>query len=368
MPVGGGKFTLEKTWRASGTGTTTFNAPGNFTLPFGKSVTTVQGRGGTGNPGTTGNISAYNPPSGGSANYNSFTSGNANYNPISPSTVIYNPTSGGNAYFNPAFPGSDYYNPVSGGNPYYNPIVPGNANYNAYQSGTDFYNPVVPGTTTYNSPLVRVEQWVTYEPFTENFYNVFFQNPSPCPTPFGQFDSNGAYIQTYYYCETVPGNSTTNPPTGGNYAGTNAPSGGNFAGNNPSSGGNYAGVNPSSGGNYAGTNPPSGGNVAGYNPISGGNFAGYNPQSGGNLANYNPPSGGNIASYNPSSPGTALYNPSSPAVAGTPSVALGVSMAGGATGTGTYVAPTTISTYDYPDNQTYPVTVGSGGYVQIEVK
>ena len=368
MPVGGGKFTLEKTWRASGTGTTTFNAPGNFTLPFGKSVTTVQGRGGTGNPLTAGNLASYNSPSGGNANYNTFTSGNANYNSISPSNVVYNPISGGNPNYNAVTGGNLVYNAITPGNPNYNATSGGNIVYNAFSPGNPNYNAISGGNATYNAPSVQVEQWTWNETYGLNYYDIFYINPSPCPTPFGQFDGAGGWIYTEYVCTPFPGSVTYNAVSGGNIAGYNAGGGGNFAGYNAVSGGNIAGYNAGGGGNFAGYNAASGGNIAGYNTISGGNFAGYNAAGGGNIAGYNASSGGNIAGYNATSPGSANYNPSSPAVPGTPSSALGVSMTGGTTGTGTFVGPTQISTYAYPDNQTYPVTVGSGGYVQIEVK
>jgi len=61
MGIGGGsKFTLEKTWRASGVGTTNFNAPGNFTIPYGRNVINVSGAGGTGTAAVPGNLN-YNP-------------------------------------------------------------------------------------------------------------------------------------------------------------------------------------------------------------------------------------------------------------------------------------------------------------------
>ena len=49
MSIGGGsKFTLEKTWRGAGTGTTKFNSPGNITIPYGRNSVLVSGQGGTG--------------------------------------------------------------------------------------------------------------------------------------------------------------------------------------------------------------------------------------------------------------------------------------------------------------------------------
>ena len=42
------QFGLEKTWRASGTGTVTYNSPGTYNLPYGKYDISLSGRGGTG--------------------------------------------------------------------------------------------------------------------------------------------------------------------------------------------------------------------------------------------------------------------------------------------------------------------------------
>lgn len=57
MPIGGGKFTLEKTWHSAAPSTTTLNASGNFTVPYGKYDIQIYGYGGTPIPG---NVSGYN--------------------------------------------------------------------------------------------------------------------------------------------------------------------------------------------------------------------------------------------------------------------------------------------------------------------
>ena len=118
-------FGLARTWRASGTGTQTFNAAGNYSIPYGRYQITVTGRGGTGTAAIPGNPN-YNPYVPGNPNYNPSTPGNPNYNP-------YTPASGGNfAGNNPSTPGNFAgNNPGSGGNFAGNnpttPAVPGNA-------------------------------------------------------------------------------------------------------------------------------------------------------------------------------------------------------------------------------------------------
>ena len=201
-------FGLEKTWRASGTGTQTFNSAGNYPIPYGRYRITVTGRGGTGTAAVPGNPN-FNPPTPGNPNYNPFVPGNANYNPFVP------------------------------GNPFYNPTVPGNPNYNPFTPGNPNYNPTVPGNANFN-PGFFVSKYGSFIPGNVAGYN---------PSSGGNFAGN-------------------NPGSGGNFAGTNPSSGGNFAGNNPSSGGNFAGNNPSSGGNFAGNNPTNPGNFAGNNPTT----------------------------------------------------------------------------------------------------
>lgn len=177
------RFKLEKNWRASGTGNTTYNTGGNHVIPEGKFKITVHGRGGTGtaasggnfagnnpatggnyagtNPGSGGNFAGNNPGSGGNiANYNPGSGGNyANTNPSTPGNPYYNPPyyipesgpePGNFAGNNPPTPGNPNYNPYVPGNANYNPYTPGNANYNPYTPGNAYYNPIVPGNANYN--------------------------------------------------------------------------------------------------------------------------------------------------------------------------------------------------------------------------
>jgi hypothetical protein len=188
-------FGLQKTWRASGTGTQTFNSSGNYPIPYGRYQITVAGRGGTGTAAVP---------------------GNPNYNPYVP----------GNPIYNPVIPGNPNYNPYYPGNPNYNPYYPGNANYNPYYPGNFNYNP---------------------QYYVEGFYSYFYDDYVP------------GYFVPGNITGSNPGSggnyAGANPGSGGNYAGANPGSGGNPSGSNPSSGGNYAGANPASGGNFAGNNP-----------------------------------------------------------------------------------------------------------------
>ena len=125
-------FFLEKSWRASGTGTQTFNASSNYTIPYGKYVITVEGRGAPGNPTSPSYI-----------------------NPTSPGYAYYNPPTGGNEILGPGTPGNyesyvpgSFYDWPAGWNvgpPNWNNAY---TNYNPYTPGppTGTYNPVVYGT------------------------------------------------------------------------------------------------------------------------------------------------------------------------------------------------------------------------------
>ena len=175
-------FGLEKTWRASGTGTQTYNAPTNYSIPYGRYQITVTGRGGTGTAAVPGN-------------------------------PFFNPFTPGNPFSNPFVPGNPNYNPYTPGNPFSNPFTPGNPNYNPYTPGNPFSNPSTPGNPNYNP----------------GFYSFYFDDYVP-----GNFAGNNP---------STPGNSGVNPGSGGNFAGNNPGTPGN-SGVNPGSGGNFAGNNP----------------------------------------------------------------------------------------------------------------------------
>ena len=159
-------FGLEKTWRASGTGTTTFNAPGNYTIPYGRYDITVEGRGGTGTAASPGN---YVPGNANPPNAGNYVPGNANPpNPASP-----NPPNAGNyvpGNPTPATPG----NPTPPNPGSYTPGNPTPPNPGSYTPG----NPAVPGSpsTALGVTLPGSNVGGTTAPFTPaakvNYYAV----------------------------------------------------------------------------------------------------------------------------------------------------------------------------------------------------
>lgn len=238
MSVGGGKYTLEKTWKAAAPAVSTFNNPTSFTFPYGRYEALVSGRGQPGNP----NIPSY-----------------ANYNPGSGGNPNFGPGSGGNYAGQYVEPGYTSYFP----------------RYNVYES---VYNPVT-GMNFY-------------------FYNGI---ENQCPSPYQIYQpAYGLYDDITYSCGYAPPGSTTNPPTPVPY----------------------------------------------YNPYYPGPVIGYNPYYPGNISGYNP-----AASGNPGNPATAF----------------GVTFPGGATATpGTYVAPTRVDRYAYPDTSTTNLTIPPGAYVTLD--
>ena len=328
---GGGGFKLEKTWRATGVGTTTFNSPGNFTIPFGKYEVLVSGRAGTGNPNTPGTISGYNPivPSTVSGSNPTTPSNISGYNAVSPGnpTGVFNAGSGGNfagytqsggnvaGYNAPTGGGfnvtqfvSTYdiirnagtsnnptgtFNPPSGGNiASYNTFVAGSANYNAYVAGSANYNPYVVGNANYNPYVVGNANYNT--PVTATIYRTYLCEPAGT-----FFDPDNASPGAALYVDEFMYNSVN-----ANYDIYTNPNAVFFC---PTPSTNFQLV----AGNIVGYNAPSGGNVANYNTPSGGTVANYNPPTGGNVANYNTPSGGN-ANFNSLASGTQNWNAFTP--------------------------------------------------------
>lgn len=262
---GGGGFKLEKTWRATGVGTTTFNTPGNFTIPFGKYDILVSGRAGTGNPDTPGNIASYNPivPST-LAGYNSPTPSNVSgYNALSPGTGTgsYNPGSGGNfaGYTQSGGNIANYNSPTGGGfnvtefvarytagspgspgNPTgsYNPGSGGNlAGYNTFVAGTDNYNPPT-NSANYNPPIPggTATIYITYVCEPAGAFPGFYVDASYYNSFYGVYDP-AAFTNLQNTCPSPTTNFQTIPSSPGNIAGYNPPSS-NVAGSNPPSGGN----------------------------------------------------------------------------------------------------------------------------------
>ena len=218
--------------------TTTFNAPGIYYPPYGRTVIQLSGRGSPGNATTGGNYSGYNyyeymtyvPASGG--NYsgdNSYSYGT--YVPAVPSSYAgTNPTTPGNAtgviqwsayrtdmfqnsffgtpysyyFWSSSYPsgyGADYNLP----SPSYNlPAQQSNAPsyfynsaiYISYSYVQSFYNPATPGNAYYN-PYSSAYTYYTYVGGNANY------NP---------------YYPGYNYYTGVPGNSNYNPIVPGNTA------------------------------------------------------------------------------------------------------------------------------------------------------
>ena len=397
MPIG--KFGLEKTWRTTETGTFTFNAPGNFSVPYGKNDITVEGKGGTGeaevegnpnyNPPVDGNIASYNPDTGGNfAGNNPNETNIANYNPVIAGTggnPIIEAIGGGNfAGTNSGSEVSTGFNSdtfIAGDPPSYfagNPdtFVAGNpGSYFAGNADTFIAGDpsvFVAGTPNFNAP-VFVEA-IYLEP---SYWNGVFGNLYP-PVVLVQ----GSYSPASYVPGTPDGGTNPSSYFAGNPDTFIAGEGSVYSSPNPDSGG------PGDPASYFGGNPDtfiSGSEnftyVAGspiYNPIEYG-VTGYNPSnpsSGGNPnyavvpgnPNYNPVVPGNAASFNPATPGNiATYNPASPAVPGDSASALGVTLPGSNQGglVASYITPTKVSPYTIPDGATYPVVVPEGGQVII---
>lgn len=427
---GGGGFKLEKTWRATGVGTTTFNSPGNFTLPFGKYEVLVSGRAGTGNPNTPGTISGYNPivPSTVSGSNPPTPSNISGYNTISPGnpTGVFNAGSGGNlaGYTQSGGNLAGYNATTSGGfnvTEYiarYDTYLEGvssntpTGTYNPPSGGTGAgYNPVVPGTSNYNPPTpgqtatiwsisnvcepyfggTYVEQGVYNTLFTEYNLVTFWNANEQCPAP--------------------SSNSVTYNPTPGNISGSNPPSGGtqNF---NPFVSGNqnwnafnpgtpttyllefyfnngftticpapYTVFTPGGGGYYVSSYeivnfsctpvPGSPGNIN-YNAVT--NEPVFNPFVSGNQ-NFNSATGGNPnynaavsgnLNYNAAGGQNANYNSPLGGVAGASTTVLGVFFPGGNVGAVAPFVPPTLINRYIADDTTYPVNVPTGAYVTIE--
>lgn len=231
--------------RATTRETITFNAPGVYKPPYGKTVFELEGRGASGNPPTPGTL-YYNPSTGGNRSYNPYYPGYnytnpptpgtyAGWNPLTPGTIArYNPPTPGNlAGYNPDIPGNmaniivreGYYSYVNGGPTHWHPgyteqpgttcpapwqlgaeygifpfvysCTPGN--YNAPVPGNPNYNPTVPGNAIYNPTIPG---------------NPYY-NPT-IPGNSGSYNPTGGNAYTN---PTIPGNPTYNPTTSG-YAGT----------------------------------------------------------------------------------------------------------------------------------------------------
>jgi len=397
------------------TSSVTFNAPGNFIPPYGKTIFQITAKGTPGNssfyytttvPGNP-NYNPYYPASGGNplgtntfyyntpvAAQNPTVAGyNYEYVPaVAGNVTAYYPASGGT--YNPYYPASggtyNPYYPASGG--YLNPIIAGNlTGYNPPTPG-DFtgVNPATPGnldaymwnSTIYYSAVTNpgYSPQLGYQAGSSSDQTNYgqggtsgvFTNPAPYSGTLGPnyYSVPGQSYTVYYtvtyayaypsYNPTTPGNATYNPPVPGNAV--------------------YNPWTPSSWNPYY---PASGGSVNPYYPA----YSDYNPTTPGfytsnpNYNSYVP-----AFSYTTTVPGNPNYNPVVPAsggnVSGTNTVnqnvlvpgnaasstnVLGVSLPGGAAdSTAPVVGPTTIS-IDYTNAGT-PISVPPGGYVTVNYK
>jgi hypothetical protein len=293
------KFDLEKTWRSSGNGIFNFTSSGNVTLPYGRSVVKISGKGADGNF-------------------------------ASPSTQNYSLNYTVNAYSTPTYSPTGVYNPVT------HPAV---------------YNTPTYGGGTYNSPSTQNPYTITnygsknyYQtPGTQNPYSV---NPGSPGGATGNYNIKYTFLCCQYKITygTIY-NAPTNPTySGGNYNATNY-SVLNY--NSPTYGGGTYN-SPSTQNPYNVTY----GTVSGYT-TSGGNqnyTKTYVPSTYG----YGTPTA--TGTYNAATPAAAggysvvmgVYIPGGPAGTNSPNYISSASP---------YISPTEINYYSYPDNATYPVSI-----------
>jgi hypothetical protein len=194
MPIGSGKYYLDRSYAATFSVQRFSSDPASVTVTYGKQNVSLTGRGGAANPpfNAGGNFAGNNPPTGGNfasnnppspgniATYNSPTPGTANFNPpvngvnVNEFTQIFSNEIGFNSFnadlgfqtnpcpspFNESFstefiqrtyscppatqPGNFASNnpPSPGTIATYNSPTPGTANFNAISPGTAFFNPV----------------------------------------------------------------------------------------------------------------------------------------------------------------------------------------------------------------------------------
>ena len=294
---------LEKT-NVANKATVSFNSPGNYVAPYGKTVVRVSGRGASGNATTGGNYAgesyvSTNPTTGG------------NY--AGESYVSTNPTTGGN------YAGESYVST--------NPTTGGNYAGEAYSST----NPSTPGNTVPGNTVPGNNVGTLYQYFTAFNYTTYDEYPGSCFSPSTSCSpwpapSGGGDYCVVYGCYTNPSSSnpsTTNPTVPGND--------------------NYTPY-------YNPTVPGNANYTPYYNPTVPGN-ANYTPY-------YNPTVPGN-ANYTP------YYNPTIPGNSGAPANIAGVPFPGGAADSVAPTVPPTATTLSYSPSG-FSVTVPSGGYVNLD--
>ena len=384
-------FRREKT-NVSITKTTTFNAPGEFEVPFGKTVVKVSGRGessvpftpeipATYNPTVPGNYANTNPATGSNPETNPATGGNyANTNTLVPAYSVTTPTPGTTGY-NPIVPGytnaaSPIGTVVSGYNyapsTLLTPAIPSGS-----YAGTQLGNILWPATpaggslgynpTTYvrgiyssanNTYLALVEPVNTYTTVLTGdqvfVYNYYPGTPAPSYeasyTVYANVYTPATYNPGVDYFYNVYTPATYNPVNPGN------------ANYNQSYIAAYTNT-PTPGTAYTNPTIPDG-TTTNYPAIPA--SSNYNPVVPGNSYT-NPPIPG-TSNYNPVTPGTLLTSaiPAVPAHSGSPTNVLGVDFPGGDINTpAPLVGFTTISVADNTPNNTISITVPPGGYIII---
>jgi hypothetical protein len=288
---------------------TTFNSPGVYIPPYGKTKVLVGGKGASGNltvpgtyagtnPTTGGNYAGTYAPTGGNyAGMNPSTGGN--YAGANPTEYLYmrniaqNIDPGGGSTNGFGFgPGSSFFVQIDN--------IGTNTNVRPEPTSTwGFYN--------VNRPVGNVYQTTTWNTTCSQFLGLTYTNGVPAPQTANLLWVNVPAPPTYFYV------------------------------------------------------------VVQFNQLGtqGGN-AYYNPTTPGN-AYYNPTSPG-FPYYNPIVPGTDFNNPTTPGTPGSSYSLGGVTLSGGAADTQAPVVLPTLSTLKYNGPSGISITVPTGGYVVITSK
>jgi len=351
------------------TQTITFNAPGIYYPPYGRSVFVLSGQGTPGNatvpgnvsgtntynystyvPASGGNVAAYYPATGGNVSgNNSYTYTNTEYQPPYP-VFAYNQPAVYYYYGGEAYAGT---NPGSGGNyAGVNAATPGNV------SGT---NPASPGNP---AGILYTKYQFYYVTDSFGFYSGSFtqrnQQAANLPAPTHYYLYYGSYYDVtenftstgVYYNPGTPGNSNYNPPTPGNpyynpYTPGNAYNAPYYVAVNYS----YAVYNTAPGYYYTVTQYVPGN--PNYNPY----YPAYS-----NYNTYYP-----AYTYNTTVPGNPNYNPTVSGNAGSTYNVLGITLPGGNSDSSAPVIGYSTIGIDYT-TAGIPISVPPGGYVVIQNK
>jgi hypothetical protein len=384
---------LNKTWIASGKGTTTFNANSNITIPYGRYKATVYGKGADGNSPAPSSPATYNITY--STNYSVaypiatqpianqpatsyITNYNTNYYVAYPiaNQPLTGYTSNYNTNYSVAYPVSGY--PVA-----FQPATGFSTNYSvSYPVGTQ---PIANQPATAFNPTYYYLNWQANVsgigpplgppgvPYSFPFHNT----AGPLgPYTYGQLggftnvQGNYRYYIIYTAAVASPATAsawTTNYNTNYNVA---------FAVANQPATAWTTNYNTAYNVAYPVANRPLANQPAVYST----NYSVAYPITSQPIANRpatawttNYSTNYNVAYPIANQPETgrpvATYNAVIPGVAGTPANVLGVPFPGGAISTvAANVSATVVSYYSFPDNATYPVTVYPTGSVTIKIE